>query len=180
MATYGGPELAKAFRTVRNNTIQIAKDIPEQQYSFVPATGWRSVGALLVHISQTSKLMEDVHRTKRLDTFQGYDFPAMIGRVLSEESKSRTKDEIISLLKTEGEDFASWLETLSPDFLAETFTDATGQNPRTRLEGLMSVKEHEMHHRGQLMLIERILGITPHLTRAMQERTARQQATATA
>ena len=35
---------------------------------------------------------------------------------------------------------------------------------------ILSVKEHEMHHRGQLMLIERILGITPHLTRRMQER----------
>jgi len=27
-----------------------------------------------------------------------------------------------------------------------------------------------MHHRGQLMLIERMLGIVPHLTRQMQER----------
>ena len=30
---------------------------------------------------------------------------------------------------------------------------------------LLGVKEHEMHHRGQLMLIERMLGIVPHLTR---------------
>jgi uncharacterized damage-inducible protein DinB len=37
---------------------------------------------------------------------------------------------------------------------------------------ILSVKEHEMHHRGQLMLIERILGIVPHLTRHMQERFA--------
>jgi uncharacterized damage-inducible protein DinB len=41
---------------------------------------------------------------------------------------------------------------------------------------LMSVKEHEMHHRGQLMLIERMLGFVPHLTRQMQERTAAMQA----
>ena len=41
---------------------------------------------------------------------------------------------------------------------------------------LASVKEHEMHHRGQLMLVERMLGITPHLTRAMQERMAAMQA----
>jgi hypothetical protein len=27
-----------------------------------------------------------------------------------------------------------------------------------------------MHHRGQLMLIERIIGIVPHLTRDMQAR----------
>jgi hypothetical protein len=33
-----------------------------------------------------------------------------------------------------------------------------------------------MHHRGQLMLIERLLGIVPHLTREMQARLARMQA----
>ena len=30
-----------------------------------------------------------------------------------------------------------------------------------------------MHHRGQLMLMQRMLGIVPHLTREMQERMAR-------
>jgi len=29
-----------------------------------------------------------------------------------------------------------------------------------------------MHHRGQLMLVERMLGLVPHLTRAMQARIA--------
>ena len=37
---------------------------------------------------------------------------------------------------------------------------------------LLSVKEHEMHHRGQLMLIERQLGIVPHLTRERETRFA--------
>jgi uncharacterized damage-inducible protein DinB len=37
---------------------------------------------------------------------------------------------------------------------------------------ILSVKEHEMHHRGQLMLIERLIGIIPHLTREMQARMA--------
>jgi uncharacterized damage-inducible protein DinB len=46
---------------------------------------------------------------------------------------------------------------------------------------LMSAKEHEMHHRGQLMMMQRMLGMTPHLTRRMQERMAqRAQATAQA
>jgi hypothetical protein len=37
---------------------------------------------------------------------------------------------------------------------------------------LLSPKEHEMHHRAQLMLIERMLGLVPHLTRQFQERLA--------
>jgi uncharacterized damage-inducible protein DinB len=51
---------------------------------------------------------------------------------------------------------------------------------RTRLEMFLSAKEHEMHHRGQLMLMERMLGIVPHLTRQMQERMAAMMAAAPA
>jgi len=47
---------------------------------------------------------------------------------------------------------------------------ANGKVHRSRLEMLLSAKEHEMHHRAQLMLIERQLGIVPHLTRQMQAR----------
>jgi uncharacterized damage-inducible protein DinB len=45
---------------------------------------------------------------------------------------------------------------------------------------VMSVKEHEMHHRAQLMTVERMLGIKPHLTRHMEERIAQMQAAAKA
>ena len=65
-------------------------------------------------------------------------------------------------------------------FLAETITMPPGspQPTKSRFEMILSVKEHEMHHRGQLMLIERMLDITPHLTRNMQARFAQQQQTA--
>ena len=43
---------------------------------------------------------------------------------------------------------------------------------KTRLEMLLSPKEHEMHHRAQLMLLQRMVGLVPHLTRQMQERMA--------
>ena len=43
---------------------------------------------------------------------------------------------------------------------------------KSRFEMLMSPKEHEMHHRGQLMLVQRMIGLVPHLTRRQQERMA--------
>jgi uncharacterized damage-inducible protein DinB len=173
MPQYGGPDLASAFRTVRRNTVQIAEDIPEDKYDFVAAPGVQSVGALLRHIAASPMLYEDMHREKRVTTLKGYDFPGTVARIRAEESKPRNKAETIALLRAEGERFARWLESLSPNFLAETFTDTTGQTSRTRFESLLSPKEHEMHHRGQLMLIERMLGIVPHLTR---ERAARNSA----
>ena len=47
---------------------------------------------------------------------------------------------------------------------------------KSRFEMLGSSKEHEMHHRAQLMVSERMLGITPHLTRQMMARVATMQA----
>src|ERR1035437_3103256 len=117
-------------------------------------------------------IQEDIHRHKRVTTLKGYDFPAAIARLNAEEAKPRSKAEIVALLKSEGDRFAGWLESLTPEFLAETFTDPTGQHERTRFESLLGPKEHEMHHRGQLMLIERLLGIVPHLTRLREERVA--------
>jgi uncharacterized damage-inducible protein DinB len=49
---------------------------------------------------------------------------------------------------------------------------------KSRFEMIAGVKEHEMHHRGQLMLMERMIGIVPHLTREMQARMASMNAQA--
>lgn len=172
MTAYGAKEMAAAFRLVRKNTLQVAEDIPEDKYDFAAAPGVRSVRSLLAHIAVSPSLHDDIHRVKHLSTLQGYDFGAIVTRLGAEEQKPRSKAELIGLLKSEGERFASWLESLTPAFLAETYTDPAGQHAKTRFEGLLSVKEHEMHHRAQLMLVERMLGITPHLTRQMQERMA--------
>jgi uncharacterized damage-inducible protein DinB len=169
MTAYGAPQLASSFRTVRNNTIQIAEDIPEDKYSFVAAPGTQSVGWLLSHIAFGPKFYQDIHKNG-ITTFQGFDFPAAFVPIRALEDKPRSKAEIVGLLKSEGEKFASWLDGLTPEFLAETYTDHAGQNPTSRLTSLHSPKEHEMHHRGQLMLIQRMLGIVPHLTRAREER----------
>ena len=171
MGPYGAAQMASSFRTVRANTIQIAEDIPESKYDFVAAPGTQSVAAMLKHIAIAPMLYEDMHRHARVTTLKGYDFPAAIAKSKAAEDKPRSKAEIIALLKSEGERFAGWLETLTPEFLAETYTDPTGQHENTRMASLMSPKEHEMHHRGQLMLVERLLGIVPHLTRQRQERT---------
>ena len=172
MTSYGGKELASAFRAVRKNTIQVAEDIPESNYGFVAAPGVRPVGEMLTHIAIATRLWEEVDKTKHLTTLVGYDFLGVIERTRTEEAKPRTKGEILELLKTEGERFAAWVETLPPEFLAETVTEPDGKTAKSRSERFLGAKEHEMHHRAQLMLIERQLGIVPHLTRQFNERVA--------
>lgn len=175
MTEYGGKELASAFRTVRKNTIQVAEDIPESKYGLEAAPGVRSVGKMLTHVAISTRVWELVNK-KGLRTLVGFDFFGLIDEFNAEEAKPRTKAQIVELLKTEGDKFAAWLEMLTAEFLAETVTEPDGKTAKTRLERLLSAKEHEMHHRGQLMLIERQLGIVPHLTRQFQERMAQMKA----
>lgn len=176
MSSYGGRELASAFRTVRKNTIQVAEDIPESHYGHVAAPECKSVARMLAHIGISTRILEELDRKLHLTTTAGFNFLEMRERFQAEEAKPRTKAQIVELLRTEGEQFAAWLETVTPEFLAEMVTEGDGKTSKSRFERLLGAKEHEMHHRAQLMLIERQLGIVPHITRQFQERLAQLQA----
>lgn len=176
MTYYGGKELAAAFRTVRNNTIRIAEEIPENKYDFRAAPDTRSIGQTLAHIAMIPSFAYHIHSNK-LDSLGKVNFPELMQKAGAEEAKPRTKAEIVAFLKSEGERFASFLEGLSEGFLAEMVAMPPGADPaaKSRFEMLLSPKEHEMHHRGQLMMLQRMIGLVPHLTRQMQERMAQAQ-----
>jgi uncharacterized damage-inducible protein DinB len=180
MTYYGPKELARSFRTVRANTIKIAEEIPEEKYGFQPAPGTRTIAQTLVHIAVTPRVQKQIHIVEHRNTLVGFDFFALMGGLAAEEAKPRSKAEILELLRTEGEEYAKILEGLSESALGESVQYPEGMTPpvKSRFEMLIAPKEHEMHHRAQLMLAERMLGQTPHLTRQMQERIAAMQAAA--
>lgn len=178
MTYYGAKDLARSFRTVRGNTIQIAEDIPEDKYSFRPAEGCRSVAETLAHIATITRVPEQIHFVEHRSSLEGFDFFGLMGKLQAETEKPRKKSDIIELLRSEGEKFAKALDGVSDAFLGEQVEYPEGMEPRikSRFEMLMAGKEHEMHHRGQLMVVERMLGITPHLTRRMEAFIAAAQA----
>ena len=178
MNYYGARELTESIRTVRKNTIIIAEEIGEQHYGFQAAPDTRTVGLILAHIALVPKLQEQFHAIERRTTLEGFNFPAFFAKLIADEQTPRSKAQLIALLKEEGDRVAQWLDTVSDDFLGERVSMPAGMTPpsKTRFEMILGVKEHEMHHRGQLMLIERMVGIVPHLTREMQVRMAAMQA----
>ena len=180
MTYYGAKELADSFRTVRKNTIQVAEDIPEDKYSFAAAKDIRTVEKLLTHIALGYKFQYQIHAVERRSDLNGFDFMGLFQKLGAEESKPRRKSEVVELLRKEGETWASFVAGLSDDFLGQVLQFPQGATPpaKSRLEMILSVKEHEMHHRAQLMLIERIVGVVPHLTREMQARMAQAQSQA--
>jgi uncharacterized damage-inducible protein DinB len=180
MTYYGPKELAASFRTVRSNTLKIAEEIPEEQYGFRPAPDCRSVAETLVHIAVAPRLQTKIHFLDRLNTLNGFDFFGFFGLLIAEEKKPRTKAEILELLRNEGEAYAARVEGTTEELLGEIVEYPQGMVPPTksRFEMIMAPKEHEMHHRGQLMVAQRMIGMVPHLTRHMQERIAAMQSSA--
>ena len=173
MNYYGSKELAAAFRTVRENTIKIAEEIPENKYDVRPAPDTRTVAQTLAHIAVAPSFQSHVHKNKITD-MKTVNFGELFQKFTAEENKPRSKAELIAFLKSEGDSFASFLETRPETTLAEQVTMGPGMTPSTksRFEMLLGSKEHEMHHRAQLMTLQRIIGQVPHLTRQMQERMA--------
>jgi len=178
MNYYGAKEIAASFRTVRNNTLKIAEEIPEDQYAFRGAEGTRTIAQTLIHISNAHRFALEIHRDHVRSTMEGFNFMTFIGPIVASEQEPMAKPQIIARLTAAGEEFENWVKTLPDDFLGQVITMPPGGKPeaRTRFDLLIAVKEHEMHHRGQLMLLERLIGITPHLTREAQARRAAMQA----
>ena len=177
MTYYGGKEMAASFRTVRENTLKIAEEIPEDKYSFKAAEDCRSIGQTLTHIALGPGFQHHIQINKITD-LKTVKFPELLKGMMAEEAKTRSKAEIVAFLKSEGDKFASFLESLPEPFLAEPVAMPPGASPATksRFEMLLGAKEHEMHHRAQLMTMQRMIGQVPHLTRQMQERMAQMQA----
>src|SRR6266576_1342314 len=168
MNLYGPKQLAESMRTVRKNTIQIAEDIPEKDYNYRPTPESRSVLETLVHIASLSRFDRIVHEEQHLSSLEGFDFGALF-KGEAEEKRIRAKSDVVALLLTQGDRWCQWLEGLPESLLSEHVRQPGGAL-KTRFEMLVGTKEHEMHHRGQLMVIERLLGIVPHLTRSRQSR----------
>jgi uncharacterized damage-inducible protein DinB len=168
MNYYGAKEMADSWRTVRKNTIQVAEDIPEDQYSFKAAADTMSVAEMLAHLAASPHWAQELHFVEKKSTVAMEDFGRYFGGIGEVAATLTTKAAIVAALKERGEAFATQIEGMSDEQLGETVALPNGG--KTRFEMLLGVKEHEMHHRAQLFLIERMVGIVPHLTRARQQR----------
>ena len=170
MTYYGGKNLADSYRTVRKNTIAIAEEIPADQYSFKAAADTMSVGEMLAHLAAAYQWQRDVHGSHKASIDFAY-FTAARQKSEADEKAlaAQGKDAIVQALRERGDSFAAFLESLDEKTLAETVSFTDPLPSKSRFEMLLGVKEHEMHHRGQLMLIQRMLGMVPPLTRARQQ-----------
>ena len=163
MSLYSTRQLVDSMRAVRQNTTLMAGDIPEEKYAFRATPVTRSVAETLVHIAWLWTADHLIHEERRLDSFEGFDFPALLATSAAEEQVTRSKAEIAEMLRVEGERATRWMEGLSDAFLSERISFPGGGSV-SRFEMLLGTKEHELQHRAQLTVLQRMIGIVPRFT----------------
>jgi uncharacterized damage-inducible protein DinB len=155
-----------SWKEVRSGLIDEAEQIPPDQFSFQPATNTRSIKQLLQHLVESQKFL--IGEACRPDTnLTRGSFAEQIKHYAPDVRNVDDKDGLLNLLRASMDE--SGAQLLAPgDELKNTMTRFDGKE-MTKLAFLSFAIAHEMYHRGQLTVYERLLGIEPALTQRFRK-----------
>lgn len=126
--------------------IDIAKAMPEENYSFKPTEREMSFGDQLLHIKGNMDWLSTSYFTN--ETFDK-----------KKETKTYTKDEIILMLEKSSNTVYDIIKNTPADKLKEKVDFFAGE--KTKLQILNLLQDHVTHHRGQLIVYLNLKEVTP-------------------
>ena len=149
------------WKDVREGLIQEVEKIPEDQFSFRATPDTRSIAEILQHIVQAQKIL--VGETCRDETnIMRQSMVAHAQEYAPGVHKVTDKNGLLELLRSSMEETQACIAQ-SADKLDASMTALNGQ-PTSKSAFLTFCVSHEMYHRGQLTVFERLLNIEPVLT----------------
>lgn len=161
--------ILESFKTVRDNTIEVARDIPEDKYTFRATDQTNTVFDQLLQVIRTTEFMTALALRKEPVNMETKSRDEWLKELLTTDLASiKTKDQIVAVLKSSFDGIVARVSAANEAYLNETFLAPDGKT-KVRLWVIQCAKEQEMVLRGQLFLMERMLGIVPHLTRRQME-----------
>src|SRR5437764_696688 len=151
----------ESWREVRNGLIDEANHIPVDKFSFQPGPESRSVKQLLQHLVESQKFL--VGEACRPDTnLMRGSFADNVKLYAPNVRDVNDKDELLNLLRGSMDEVASQLMSAS-DEMKNTMKRFDGKE-MPKLAFMSFAIAHEMYHRGQLTVYERLPNIEPLLT----------------
>jgi len=153
--------IIESWKEVRNGLIDEANQIPADKFSFQPATDTRSVRQLLQHLVESQKFL--VGEACRPDTnLMRGSFADNLKLYAPGVRDVDDKDALLNLLRESMDESASKL-IAAGDELKNMMKRFDGKE-MSKLGFMSFAIAHEMYHRGQITVYERLLGIQPALT----------------
>lgn len=155
-----------SWREVRSGLIDEAAQIPADKFEFRAADGMRTVAELLQHLVESQKFL--VGEACRPDTnLLRKSFAQNIKDYAPDVRGVNDKDGILRLLAAAMDDTDKQLREHA-DEMKNTMKRFDGKE-MTKLAFMSFAIAHEMYHRGQLTVYERLLGIEPVLTQRFRK-----------
>ncbi len=169
--------MIETWKEVRKGLIDECSQIPDDQFSFRATPDMRSVSELLQHVIETQKTL--VGEAARPDTnLMRQALPDHAREYAPEVSGITDKNGLIELLRGSMETSEATIRECG-DKLQEKGRGLGGREV-TKIDLLTFAISHEMYHRGQLTVYERLLKLEPMLTRRFRELSNRVAANQTA
>jgi len=154
------------WKEVRSGLIDEAEQIPADKFSFQATPDTRSVAKLLQHIIEAQKML--VGEASRTDTnLLRQSFADQVKQYAPGVSEVNDKDGLLNLLRTSMDEAETALQAAGGE-LRNTMKRFDGKE-MSKLAFLSFAIAHEMYHRGQLTVYERLLNIEPVLTRRFRK-----------
>ena len=149
------------WKDTRAGLIQEVEKIPEDRFSFRATPETRSIAEVLQHIIESQKIM--VGETCRADAnIRRQSFAAHAQEHASGVKDVSDKNGLLELLRSSMDEAEACMRGHAEKF-EDTMMNITGQ-PTPKSAFLTFALSHEMYHRGQLTVFERLLNIEPVLT----------------
>jgi len=159
--------LCEKWQEVRGGLMKEVELISADQFSFRATPESRSVIELLHHVIEAERVITGEACRENSDLSRA-SFPELIAEYAGETQKATTKEAILALLGSSLEGTKSAIRKLGDEKLQENMTRLDGKAmPRGEL--LNFIIAHEMYHRGQLTVYQRLLGIEPALTQLFRK-----------
>jgi uncharacterized damage-inducible protein DinB len=161
--------LIALWKNARSGFITELERIPEDQLGFRPAPETRTVAELIHHVIGSQKFF--VGETCRPDT-------NIMRRPFSEHTKAygegvddvTNKAQLVQLMRTSMEEAEKTIRDHA-DGLNDLMTGLDGKQ-MPKIAFLLFGMSHEMYHRGQFTVYERLLNVEPALTEMFRKMTA--------
>jgi uncharacterized damage-inducible protein DinB len=157
-------ELVDFWKEVRAGVIDELAQIPAEQFGFQPAPESRSVAGIIRHIVGVQEF--STGELCRPDTDFTRLIRELVERHAAEANTGGDKEELIGSLRSSMESVEATLRAFGEEALKEKVQYG---KMRSKLDILYLYITHEMYHRGQITVYERLLKIEPAATAKVRE-----------
>ena len=163
-------EMLDVWKEVRAGLIAELAQIPAEQFGFQATSESRSVAGIIRHIIETQKFLTD--KMCRPDTdfkrLPKAQIRELVERQAAEAHSGGDKEELIGSLRSTMESAEAALRAFGEEALRENVQGMDGKK-MSKLGYLYLYITHEMYHRGQISVYERLMQIEPALTAKVRE-----------